>query len=78
MAPTCYRSLPAVLSAGLQVPVYSMHRSERNWRDPLAFLPERWLPGTPEVAEVGGRGPGRGEAAQHGMLLCCNVLPCNH
>lgn len=54
-----------------------MHRSERNWRDPLAFLPERWLPGTAEAAEVGGGGWGRGEAAQHGMLLCCNVLPCN-
>ena len=40
----------------LQVPTYSMHRSERNWRKPLAFLPERWLAGTQEAAEVGGRG----------------------
>ena len=38
----------------LQVPIYAVHRSERNWRDPLAFLPERWLAGTPEAAEVGG------------------------
>jgi hypothetical protein len=36
----------------MQVSIYSMHRSGRYWRDPLAFKPERFLPGTPEAAEV--------------------------
>jgi len=30
-----------------------MHRSERYWQDPLAFKPQRFLPGTPEAEEVG-------------------------
>lgn len=53
----CY--LPA-----LQVSIYSMHRSPRHWQDPLAFKPERFMPGTPEAEEVGwGRG-GLGAAAR--------------
>lgn len=29
-----------------------MHRNPRYWKEPLAFVPERFVPGTPEAAEV--------------------------
>ncbi|KAL4438672.1 hypothetical protein ABPG77_006276 [Micractinium sp. CCAP 211/92] len=42
--------LPA--STAMQVSIYSMHRNPRYWREPLAFKPERFLPGTPEAEEA--------------------------
>ncbi|KAL4448043.1 hypothetical protein ABPG75_005262 [Micractinium tetrahymenae] len=38
--------------AKMQVPIFSMHRNPRWWKEPDAFKPERFLPGTPEAAEV--------------------------
>ncbi|PSC76937.1 cytochrome P450 [Micractinium conductrix] len=38
--------------AALQVCINAMQRSPRLWRDPKAFIPERFMPGTPEAAEV--------------------------
>lgn len=37
--------------SALQVSIYSMHRNERFWQEPLAFKPERFLPGTPEAQQ---------------------------
>ena len=31
----------------LQVCIYAMHRDPKHWRDPDAFEPERWVPGSP-------------------------------
>lgn len=42
--------LPA--GTAMQVSIYSMHRSPRHWQDPLAFKPERFMPGTPESEEA--------------------------
>jgi cytochrome P450 len=36
----------------LAVPVYALHRDPDLWTDPTAFIPERWVPGTPEAAAV--------------------------
>ena len=62
--PLCAVFLP------LQVSIYSMHRSERYWRDPLAFKPERFLPGTPEAAEV--RCAASSCCSRH---CCCSPAP---
>jgi len=34
------------------VPVYAMQRDPDLWVDPTAFVPERWVPGTPEADAV--------------------------
>jgi hypothetical protein len=44
--------LAVPLGTAVQVSIWSMHRNPRYWREPLAFKPERFLPGTPEAAEV--------------------------
>ncbi|KAK9827982.1 hypothetical protein WJX81_005128 [Elliptochloris bilobata] len=36
----------------LAVAAYSMHRNPAYWQDPEAYLPERYMPGTPEAAAV--------------------------
>lgn len=59
--PSHATSFPPPAALCLQVSMYSMQRSERYWRDPLAFRPERWLAGSPEAEEVR-RGPRAGEA----------------
>jgi cytochrome P450 len=43
---------PCGAASLVQVSIYSMQRSPRYWRDPLAFKPERFLAGTPDAAEV--------------------------
>ena len=43
-----------------QVNLYALHRSERWWRDPDAFVPERFLAGSPEAAEARRWGPAGG------------------
>ena len=40
------------LCLGLQVNIISMHTHPSYWREPDRFMPERFLPGTPEAAEV--------------------------
>ena len=35
----------------MQVPVLAFHHSPEIYRDPEAFVPERWLEGTPEHAQ---------------------------
>jgi len=43
---------PVKKGAWLAVPVYAMQRDPDLWVDPTAFIPERWVPGTPEAAAV--------------------------
>ena len=38
--------------AWVVVSQYSMQRSERHWKDALAFVQERFIPGTPEAGET--------------------------
>jgi cytochrome P450 len=52
-----------------QVSIYGMHRSGRYWREPLAFKPERFLPGTSEAADVG-------LAALPACPRACLLPPC--
>ena len=40
--------LDCILLLRPQVSIYGLHRSERHWRQPLDFVPERWVAGTPE------------------------------
>lgn len=67
-----------------QVNLYALHRSKLWWKDPDAFLPERFLAGSPEAAEVRSR-LGWGTAARrpaserlHQCLTrtsCAQVVP---
>jgi thromboxane-A synthase/cytochrome P450 family 3 subfamily A len=43
-------SVPA--GTALQVSIHAMHHNPRYWSHPEAFNPERFMPGTPEAAEV--------------------------
>lgn len=36
----------------IQVAIYSMHRNPKYWKDPEAFVPERFIGGSPEAAMV--------------------------
>lgn len=40
---------PFYWTTPLQGDIYSMHYSAEHWRDPAAFLPERFLPGAPQA-----------------------------
>jgi hypothetical protein len=47
-----------MLPAGVVVgtPLFALHNTVHNWREPLAFLPERWLDVPVEAYVYDGRG----------------------
>ena len=46
------KTYPVKKGGWLAVPVYAMQRDPDLWVDPTAFIPERWVKGTPEAAAV--------------------------
>lgn len=68
-----------------QVSIYAMHRNPCYWSTPAAFVPERFVAGTPEAAEVGraaGLGAWAGTALRRcrrlraGLMGCLTVASC--
>lgn len=47
---------PALLFCDVQVSIFAMHRNPKYWSNPEAYIPERFVEGSPEAAEVGGCG----------------------
>lgn len=45
---------PLLLPCALQVSMHAMQRSPDLWPQPLAFLPERFVAGSPEAEQVRG------------------------
>lgn len=53
----------------IQMPIFTIQRSAEYFEDPLAFLPERWVEGTPEEA-ANMRVPGSWLAFGEGTRVC--------
>ena len=54
----------------LQMPIFTLQRSEEYYGKPLEFIPERWVEGTPEEAALNKRVPGSWMAFGEGTRSC--------
>ena len=53
----------------MQMPIFTIQRSSEYFEDPLVFIPERWVEGTPEEA-ANRRVPGSWMAFGEGTRVC--------
>jgi len=51
-SPCTPRLLCPPCSCDVQVSIFAMHRNPKYWSNPEAYIPERFVEGTPEAAEV--------------------------
>lgn len=60
------------LTAGVcvQMPIFTLQRSEEYYGRPLEFIPERWIEGTPEEAALNKKVPGSWMAFGEGTRVC--------
>ena len=61
--------LTSALMHAAQMPVYTIQRDPANFEDPDAFIPERWVEGTPESA-ANKRLPGSWISFGEGTRVC--------
>lgn len=63
------------MNRAAQMPVFTIQRDPANFEDPDAFIPERWVEGTPEYA-ANKRLPGSWLAFGDGTRVCVGEGPC--
>ncbi len=54
----------------MQMPIFTLQRSEEYYGRPLEFIPERWIEGTPEEAALNKKVPGSWMAFGEGTRVC--------
>ena len=54
----------------VQMPIFTLQRSEEYYGRPLEFIPERWIEGTPEEAAFNKKVPGSWMAFGEGTRVC--------